>query len=394
MSELAQIKVPAKFPNDETASVVAVYVATGDRVSAGAVAMDVEFSKATVEVECTAGGYISLCAGLKDEMPVGSTLAIIFSSEAEARQFVPEKPVLVTRSKESSCVQTGSAQPRSRAPSQAGDGQAARASKTLKPLFSASALARLKDLGLDQEDISGIDFVRAKDIGYALPTGNSNDVFDRSLDLPRSPFASEKVPPLKAAELGNLLAGQNAATSNFQRTMLIPSPDNAGRLGGALAGINNSSIVLRQCARLLKEFRYINAFYLDGQLNFYHHVNIGYAIDLGQGLRIANLGDLSEATDSEIKSKIVYAAKSYMTGKLNPGDIEHVTFVVTDLSNENVESFIPLLGKFQGATLGICSRDPASGSFKVSLTFDHRVTEGRMAARFLQQLAARLKQNE
>lgn len=74
------------------------------------------------------------------------------------------------------------------------------------------------------------------------------------------------------------------------------------------------------------------------------------------------------------------------------------TFTITDLSGEGVSSFRPLINQGQSAILGVCSEVFAPGGkvgrFDLTLAFDHQLTEGRTAARFLNDLRERLGHHE
>jgi pyruvate/2-oxoglutarate dehydrogenase complex dihydrolipoamide acyltransferase (E2) component len=60
------------------------------------------------------------------------------------------------------------------------------------------------------------------------------------------------------------------------------------------------------------------------------------------------------------------------------------------LSGEGVVNFVPVLNDRQSAILGLCAAR-SDGSRDLVLTFDHRLTDGMRAARFLATLRARLE---
>ncbi|MBU2652677.1 MAG: 2-oxo acid dehydrogenase subunit E2, partial [Bacteroidetes bacterium] len=85
-------------------------------------------------------------------------------------------------------------------------------------------------------------------------------------------------------------------------------------------------------------------------------------------------------------------ALEYHEGSLPAAALQDGTFTVTDLSGEDVFSFRPVINHRQSAILGVGAEQPLGGErvFQLSLTFDHRLTEGREAARFLRALRERL----
>jgi pyruvate/2-oxoglutarate dehydrogenase complex dihydrolipoamide acyltransferase (E2) component len=80
----------------------------------------------------------------------------------------------------------------------------------------------------------------------------------------------------------------------------------------------------------------------------------------------------------------------YLRGELAIDDVTGGTFTITDLSGEGVVHFVPLLNERQSAILGICSARN-DGSRELVLTFDHRLSDGMRAARFLAALRERLE---
>jgi hypothetical protein len=91
--------------------------------------------------------------------------------------------------------------------------------------------------------------------------------------------------------------------------------------------------------------------------------------------------------------------RRYLDHTLRVDDLTAGTFTITDLSNEGVLTFHPLINQGQAAILGIGSEytsgvGPAEGFFTLILAFDHQLTEGRQAAQFLRELARRLQAYE
>jgi pyruvate/2-oxoglutarate dehydrogenase complex dihydrolipoamide acyltransferase (E2) component len=89
---------------------------------------------------------------------------------------------------------------------------------------------------------------------------------------------------------------------------------------------------------------------------------------------------------------------AYLDDKLTPVQIANATFTISDLSGMGVSSFFPLISEDQGGILGVGAEQfaPGSeyGSFTLTLTFDHQLTDGRGAALFLNDLKERLSNYE
>ena len=82
----------------------------------------------------------------------------------------------------------------------------------------------------------------------------------------------------------------------------------------------------------------------------------------------------------------------YVEDTLATADVAGGTFTITDLSGDGISFFQPLISQGQSAILGIGSdRTAKEEAFFLTLAFNHRLTEGRAAARFLAELRERLE---
>jgi pyruvate/2-oxoglutarate dehydrogenase complex dihydrolipoamide acyltransferase (E2) component len=137
-----------------------------------------------------------------------------------------------------------------------------------------------------------------------------------------------------------------------------------------------------------------NAFYNDGRVHYYESVNIGIAMDAERGLKVPVLTNADHKTIAEVRMEIENFVLSYLDDTLPVQALADGTFTVTDLSAEDVHSFMPLINQGQAAILGIGAEyfppGHSGGLFHLMLAFDHRLTEGRTAAALLKDLRDRL----
>ena len=92
-----------------------------------------------------------------------------------------------------------------------------------------------------------------------------------------------------------------------------------------------------------------------------------------------------------LNEDIINLSGKYLDDTLHYDDVAGVTFTITDLSSEEVAFFRPLVNFMNSAILGISAIDEKLGRCIFTVTFDHRVTEGKLVARFLKELKARLE---
>ena len=142
--------------------------------------------------------------------------------------------------------------------------------------------------------------------------------------------------------------------------------------------------------RLLRAFPLLNAMYDLGGTYVYNDISIGIAIDSGNGLRVARVPAEAQQSIAAIEQCILDLGERDGQHKLGVADLTGTTFTITDLSSYGVTGIVPVLNRSQSAILGVVAMNRA-GEQVLSVTFDHRVTEGRYVAQFLRDLVARIE---
>ncbi|MEO7044244.1 MAG: 2-oxo acid dehydrogenase subunit E2, partial [Ferruginibacter sp.] len=151
-------------------------------------------------------------------------------------------------------------------------------------------------------------------------------------------------------------------------------------------------VTIYEASRLLVKYKELNAFYSsDDTVHYYEKINIGFAIDIGQGLKVLKVADTNKRTICEIEDSMIDLSGKYLDATLQYTDLTDVTFTITDLSSENVAFFRPLVNYMNSAILGISAIDEKLERCVFTVTFDHRVTEGKRVAEFLKDLKLRLE---
>jgi pyruvate/2-oxoglutarate dehydrogenase complex dihydrolipoamide acyltransferase (E2) component len=150
-------------------------------------------------------------------------------------------------------------------------------------------------------------------------------------------------------------------------------------------------VIIYEASRLLSDYPLLNAYFTGEQIAVYNEVNIGFAIDIDKGLKVLKIEGAAQSNVREIEGMIIDLSGRYLDDALQLDDLTDITFTITDLSSEGVAFFRPLINKMNSSILGISSIDEKMQRFMLSLTFDHRVTEGKLAARFLKDLKERLE---
>jgi len=162
--------------------------------------------------------------------------------------------------------------------------------------------------------------------------------------------------------------------------------------------LSYNHIIMKICAKALTEFPYINASFDGREIILHRSVNIGMAVALEGGLIVPNVKDVQSKSLLEIAVDTERLVKAARESSLKPDDMTGGTFTITNLGMFGIETFSPIINQPELAILAvnaIIDRPVAREGqvvirpmMMLSLTADHRVIDGAVAAKFL----ARLKQ--
>jgi pyruvate dehydrogenase E2 component (dihydrolipoamide acetyltransferase) len=156
------------------------------------------------------------------------------------------------------------------------------------------------------------------------------------------------------------------------------------------------ALLLKACIASLKAYPQLNAS-LDGDelvLKRYYH--LGFAADTPQGLVVPVIRDVDKKGLLELAGDLTALSKKARDGKLGPADIQGGTFTISSLGGIGGTSFTPIVNAPEVAILGVtrsAMKPVWDGSAFVprlmvplSLSYDHRVIDGALAARFMAHL--------
>jgi pyruvate/2-oxoglutarate dehydrogenase complex dihydrolipoamide acyltransferase (E2) component len=427
MTEPAPIIVPRENVNDESATLVVWIVAAGAHVAPGQPVAQIETSKAVVDLLAPARGVLHPRVRAGEEVPIGAVLGWVL---AEGAATLPDalvapgpaanghKPLPTTSGSHASlspAVRRIVAEERIDPVQVRGTGRGGRITKgdllshlaggaTMadadppKPArFSPQARELIQQLGLDELSFAGRGLVRAHDVRAAVepPLPASQARLPAAVGVATR---SERLTRAKRVEAKSLRDG---AETTLSSVVIVACPTRGFRAAvahQAAVGENPTAVIVAEAARLLRKYPAFNAYHADGTINFYEHINIGVAIDAGRGLKVPVIRDADQKEIAAIAAEMRELVVSYLDDRLTVESLSGGTFTVTDLSGENVVAFHPLISRGQAAILGVCAEvslpGAGAGAFNLVLGFDHQLSEGRTAGRFLGELRERLAHYE
>ena len=153
-------------------------------------------------------------------------------------------------------------------------------------------------------------------------------------------------------------------------------------------------VLTKACAGALKRYPALNSVMADGQILTFDEVNVGVAVSLREGLVVPVVRGADEKSIEEIAGETTDLADRARAGSLGPDEVLGGTFTISVLGS--VDGFTPILNAGQSAILGVGKsadkpvvRDGEiviREMITVSLTVDHQVVDGAVAAGFMRRL--------
>jgi pyruvate dehydrogenase E2 component (dihydrolipoamide acetyltransferase) len=160
--------------------------------------------------------------------------------------------------------------------------------------------------------------------------------------------------------------------------------------------ISFNDLVLKAVALSLKQHPAINSSWLGDKIRVNHHVNIGVAVAVEDGLLVPVVRFADGKSLSQISTEVKDFAQRAKDKKLQPADWEGSTFTISNLGMFGVDEFTAIINPPDSCILAVggISKVPVvkngqvvpGNVMKVTLTCDHRTVDGATGAAFLQTL--------
>ncbi len=367
MSDVFAVTVPTENVNDEVATIVEWNKESGSAVSKGDVIVTLETMKATFELEAEEDGYLfyEIEEGL--EVRIGSEIAYICKENI--------KPEMRANIFEASMSKRDD----------------------VNIHISAKAEKLMKEYGLRSEDFIGLEKVKLADVENmiaekSLEKRAASGIGRNKQNLPSHEIV--KISPAKKYEIQQLKQSHERVVPSSVSVMIdIKKVEEKIKKKSASDGVPSTvfELIIFEVSRLLKKYNLFNGFYSNGNCIVYNVINIGFAVNIGKGLKVPVINNAEKLSLKEISNSVKDFSLKYIREELTLADLSGGTFTVTDLSSKGVTDFYPIINNMQSAILGVCAVMPGTNSFKVILTFDHNMADGIVAADMLNELSTLLQ---
>jgi pyruvate dehydrogenase E2 component (dihydrolipoamide acetyltransferase) len=189
------------------------------------------------------------------------------------------------------------------------------------------------------------------------------------------------------------------AVADAQALMDLRSTLNAQLTEAGRAKISVNDLLIRACALALREHPDVNVSYggdASSVMLIHDRINIGVAVAAESGLIVPVIRDADTKTVTQLGAEARKLVALAAERKLTPAQTSGGTFTVSNLGMYGVEHFTAIINPPESAILavGATTREPTVVGdtlepryrLRYTLSVDHRVIDGALAAKFLQTL--------
>ena len=409
------IRMPKMSDTMEEGVIASWLKKVGDEIKSGDILAEVETDKATMELESYDDGTL-LHIGVKDgdSVPVDGVIAIIGekgedvneilkdvdsdSSEVEEIKEIKEESTPIEKVEE---IKDDNKEIVITEPTKI-------VSELKDERIKASPLAKklANEKGIDISNISGSGDggrIIRKDIENYKDVSTSSNEPVKEITLPKihSEESFEELPVTQMRKtISKRLAESKFSAPHFYLTMEVDM-DNCikGR-----KKINESSdikisfndIILKACAVALRKHPMVNSSFLTDKIRINHHVHIGVAVAVDEGLLVPVVRFADNKSLSHISAEVKSLAKRAKEKQLQPSDWEGNTFTISNLGMFGISEFTAIINPNDSCILAVggIKNTPVvkkgevvpGNIMKLTLSCDHRLVDGATGAAFLQTL--------
>ncbi len=165
--------------------------------------------------------------------------------------------------------------------------------------------------------------------------------------------------------------------------------------------ISLNDFILKAVARAVSEFSETRTCIQGNELIVKSEVNLGFAVGVEDGLLVPVIKNADLLSLSNLSKTAKDLATAARTGNLRQENMTGGTFTVSNLGMFNVYAFTPIINPPESGILGVCSVEDelalindkivVNKIMMISFTYDHRIMDGVVAAKFQQRIKGLLE---
>jgi len=447
ITKMEEVVLMPRLSDTMTEGVIASWQKNvGDTVKKGDILAEIETDKATMELESYKSGTL-LYIGAKqgEKIAVNELLciigekgkvdvdAIVNAARGQGEQNTSEKaqdtsdlPTGQTGKQPAASPQELSkgvlsdlrSNPSERTPSEQQASNNGQISASSNGRIKASPLAKklAAEKGIDLRHVHGTGDggrITKEDIDNYKPEVESRkpgEGAETPKYIPSAPAGEESFEEIPVSQMRKVIAKRLAESKftspHFYLTMSIDmdkAVEGRAKLNETSpVKISFNDIVLKACAVALKQHSAVNSSWMGDTIRRNHHVHIGVAVAVEDGLLVPVVRFADTKSLSQIAAEVKESAQKAKNKKLQPKDWEGNTFTISNLGMFGIEEFTAIINPPDACILAIggITQVPVvkdgqikvGNVMKVTMSCDHRVVDGATGSAFLQTLKALLEE--
>ncbi|PCH68033.1 MAG: dihydrolipoamide acyltransferase [Bacteroidetes bacterium] len=413
------VKMPKLSDTMTEGVLVKWFKKAGDAVKSGEILAEIETDKATMEFESFYDGIL-LHIGIKEgeTAPVDTIIAIIGKKGEKIDALLKEEKKTVKKEENQ--------------PDKVEEKVEVFTDSELKPVASitpppppppplADELAKPIEVTSSQNGLN-LDGIKASplarklaidnqiSLNYIKGSGDDGRIVKRDIEAYiKSGTAVQFVGKESFDEVGlsqmrktiaRRLAESKFSAPHFYLTMEI----NMDQAIDARKGINDfapvkisyNDLIIKAVTASLRDNPKVNSSWLGDRIRYNHHIHIGVAIAVEDGLLVPVIKFADGKTLSQISIEVKNFAEKAKSKKLQPEEMEGNTFTISNLGMFGIEEFTAIVNPIDSCILAVGSIKQTAvvkngnlvpgNVMKVTLSCDHRVVDGVKGSLFLQTL--------
>ncbi|WP_425234242.1 pyruvate dehydrogenase complex dihydrolipoamide acetyltransferase [Ulvibacterium sp.] len=416
------IKMPRLSDTMEEGTVATWLKKVGDTVEEGDILAEIETDKATMEFESFYSGTL-LHIGIEEggSAPVDEVLAVIGPEGTNVDAVLNAKPSIAVANDESKSDKKEETVSESKVETTTetktvADGQ--------RIFVSPLAKKMAQEKGINLNDVNGSgDHGRIvkRDIENYKPseapkpatqptTSTSEEVPVKQAITPINlPVGEESSEEVKNSQMRKVIAkrlGESKFSAPHYYLTIEVDMDNAIASRKQINDLPDTKVsfndmVVKACAMALKKHPQVNTTWGGDTIIYKHHVHIGVAVAVDEGLVVPVLKFTDQMSLTQIGASVKDLAGRARNKKLTPAEMEGSTFTVSNLGMFGIVEFTSIINQPNSAILsvGAIVQKPVvkngeivvGNTMKVTLACDHRTVDGATGAQYLLTLRSYLE---
>jgi pyruvate dehydrogenase E2 component (dihydrolipoamide acetyltransferase) len=394
---IVDLQMPRLSDSMEEGRIIRWLKGVGELITLGEDLVEIETDKATVAYESDMSGtLVEIVAAEDEELPVGALIArIALDDNAPPRlPSVAAAPKASERVKSSPVARRLAANLGIELAQIKGSGPGGRITRS----DVEAAAAASSPSGVN--DASG-------------PPGPPPDLADGDATLAPARTTKQQgrrvEPTTLQRTVARRMAESKATTPHFyleaeiDMEAAVHARDELRRTAGADGAVPSlNDMIVKACARALREHPRVNGSYRDGAFELHERINVGIAVAAQDALIVPVITDADTKGLAQIAAESRALAARVRDGSITPPELSGGTFTVSNLGMFGITSFAAIINPGQAAILAVGAvrdtpvvRDDALAighRMTVTLACDHRILYGADGAQFLGQVQALLEQ--